>query len=90
MARVRFTTLLKRFYPELHNTEAQGNNVAEVLAFLDEQHPGLKDYLVDERGKLREHVNIFIGEDHILDTQTLQDKVQAQDEIFIAQAVSGG
>lgn len=90
MARVRFTTLLKRFYPELHNTEVQGKNVAEILEFLDHKHPGLKDYLVDERGHLREHVNIFIGEEKILDTQSLQDQVHSKDEVFIAQAVSGG
>lgn len=91
MAKVKFTNLLRRFYPDLEeHIEVKGNKIVEVLDTLNEQHPGLKDYLVDERGKLRQHVNIFIGEELIRDKETLQDEVKEQDEIFILQAISGG
>ena len=91
MAKVKFTNLLRRFYPDLKDhIEVQGQKVAEVVESLNQQHPGLKDYLVDEQGKLRQHVNIFIGEELIRDKETLQDEVKDSDEIFILQAISGG
>ncbi len=91
MAKVKFTNLLRRFYPNLKDhVEVQGQSVVAVVEALNQQHPGLKDYLVDERGKLRQHVNIFIGEELIKDKETLQDEVKDTDEIFILQAISGG
>lgn len=91
MAKVKFTNLLRRFYPNLaDHLEVEGNNVAEVLDTLNKEYPGLKDYLVDERGKLRQHVNIFIGEELIKDKETLLDALRPEDEIFILQAISGG
>ncbi|HVU11668.1 MAG TPA: MoaD/ThiS family protein [Phototrophicaceae bacterium] len=91
MAQVRFTSHLKRFFPDLKTYEAvEGRTVAEVVAGLEARHPGLASYLVDERGALRQHVNIFIGDTLISDKQTLQDPVSGTTTLFIIQALSGG
>ena len=90
MATVKFTSALKRFYPNLNTLDIPGATIAEILNALETPYPGLKDYLVDETGKLRQHVNIFIGKELIEDTIQLQDTVQANDEIYILQALSGG
>jgi sulfur carrier protein ThiS len=91
MARVRFTRHLVRFFPDLgEHVEVPGQTVAEVVAALDERHPGLAAYIVDERGGLRRHVNIFLGQDLIHDRQRLQDRVRDEDQIYIFQALSGG
>ena len=90
MAQVKFTSALKRFYPGLDTLEVEGNTVAEIVAGVEQEHPGLSDYLLDEQGKLRKHVNIFIGNQLIRDKERLQDAVSAQDEVFIMQALSGG
>ncbi len=91
MAQVKFTRHLIRFFPNLPNpTAVSGSTVAELIATLDQQYPGLAAYIVDERGVLRKHVNIFLRGDLIQDRQTLQDKVAADDEVYIFQALSGG
>lgn len=90
MPSVSFTSALKRFYPDLGNMEVSGSTVAELLEEIEHRHPGLKDYLVDERGRLRNHVNIYIGQGLIEDRETLQDRVSNQDKILIFQALSGG
>ena len=90
MASVRFTSALRRFYPDLSPQDIEGDTVAVVLDKLDQSYPGLKTYLVDERGRLRKHVNIYIGEDLIRDRERLGDAVRAGDEILIFQALSGG
>lgn len=91
MPRVKFTRHLVRFFPDLgDNVKVEGKTVADVVAGLDKQYPGLADYIVDERGALRRHVNIFLGQDLIHDRETLQDPVGESDQIFIFQALSGG
>jgi hypothetical protein len=91
MAQVRFTSHLKRFFPDLTNGEiVEGSTVAEVVGALELRHPGLGGYLIDERGRLRKHVNIFIGDTRINDNETLQDPVTPDTVLFIMQALSGG
>ncbi|MDA0196010.1 MAG: MoaD/ThiS family protein [Bacteroidetes bacterium] len=90
MAIVKFTANLKRFYPELEPITAQGETVAEVLREIENHHKGIKDYIVDEADELREHVNIFIGNELIKDREKLGDAVKPDDEIYIMQALSGG
>lgn len=90
MPKVRFTPNLKRFYPTLQPMVVEGDTIAEVLTYVEDLHPGLCAYLVDEQGRLREHVNIFIGDTLIHDKSRLSDPVGPQDEVYILQALSGG
>ncbi len=90
MPRVSFTSALKRFYPSLESQAVEAQTVAEMLNKLEKQYPGLKDYLVDELGRLRKHVNIYIGEQLVSDREGLGDQVGEEDEVLIFQALSGG
>ncbi len=87
---VKFTKNLQRFFPTLTETEVSGATVAEVVTALDKCYPGLADYIVDERGKLRQHVNIFVGDSMIDDRETLSDMVAGDSKIHVFQALSGG
>ena len=64
MAHVTFTRHLRRFFPALEDGEVPGATVRELVGELDRRHRGLASYLVDERGRLRRHVNVFIGDEH--------------------------
>jgi molybdopterin converting factor small subunit len=91
MARVKFTRHLVRFFPTLgDNVNVTGQTVADIVAALDEQYPGLAAYIVDDRGTLRRHVNIFVGKELIRDREQLQDAVGENDQVYIFQALSGG
>ena len=90
MAVVKFTPNLKRFFPDLCEVEVEGATVADVVAAVDARWEGLADYIIDERGALRKHVNIFIGEDLINDKQGLSDVVGQKTRVYIMQALSGG
>lgn len=90
MAVVKFTPNLKRFFPDLAEIEVEGANIAEVLAAVDARWEGLADYIIDERGAVRKHVNIFIGEDLIHDKEGLSDAVSKNSRVYIMQALSGG
>ncbi len=91
MPAVKFTSHLQRFFPDLQqHVQINGATVAEIVAGLNQRYPGLADYIVDERGTLRKHVNIFINDELIHDRHHLSDSVQEGQHIFIFQALSGG
>jgi sulfur-carrier protein len=90
MAKVRFTPNLKRFFPTLAPLQLEAETVADLLIQVENHHPGIAAYLIDDQGSLREHVNIFVGDELIKDKQRLTDPLQADDEVYILQALSGG
>jgi len=90
MPLVQFTRHLTRFFPGLGPVRVPAGTAAEIVRELDRLHPGLADYLVDDRGALRRHVNLFIGETLVQDRRALSDPVAEDDEVFIMQALSGG
>jgi sulfur carrier protein ThiS len=90
MAHVSFTRHLQRFFPDLTEGEVPGATVREVLDELERRHPGLASYVVDDAGRLRRHVNIFVGDEPVRDRERLGDAVSEADRIFVVQALSGG
>ncbi|TRX59410.1 MoaD/ThiS family protein [Fulvivirga sp. M361] len=90
MPNVKFTPNLKRFYPDLDTGQFNGENVAELLDNINQKYSGIKDYIVDEQGELRKHVNIFIGNEMVKDKIKLTDHLSDDDEVYILQALSGG
>ena len=90
MPLVKFTKNLQRFFPDIQTINVDGETVAEVVAALDQRYPGLAGYLLDDQGNLREHVNIFVNEELIQDRQALTDALEANDQVYILQALSGG
>ena len=69
---------------------SSAGTVAEALESLWQQHLGLRDRVVNEQGKLRQHVNIFLNEDNVRRKQLLDTTLPANCEITILPAVSGG
>lgn len=90
MPTVKFTHALNRFFPGLKETPANADTLKEVLKEIDSNYPGIRNYILDEQGSLRRHVNIFIDGKLISDRKALSDSFTAKSEIFIIQALSGG
>jgi hypothetical protein len=92
MARVEVSRHLKRYFPQLEGDalELGGATVREVLDALEARAPGIGFYLCDERGRLRQHVNVFIEDERVLDRTYLADPVGPGSRVFILQALSGG
>ncbi len=92
MVRVELTKHLFQFFPKLEGEEleVEASTVAEVVSAMEAMAPGFAFYVCDERGRLRRHVNIFVGEEPISDRKTLSDRVDDGARVFIMQALSGG
>lgn len=64
--------------------------VAQALDSLWQQHVGLRDRVVNERGQLRPHVNIFLNDENVRHKEMLETPLPETCEITILPAVSGG
>jgi sulfur-carrier protein len=90
MAHVTFTRHLGRFFPTLAAGDVPGATVRAVVDELERRHPGFASYVIDEAGRLRRHVNIFIGDEPVRDRERLGDALAPDARLFILQALSGG
>jgi sulfur-carrier protein len=69
------------------DVEANGSTLAEVLADLDRQFPGLRFRIVDEQDQMRPHMRFFVNYEQTFD---LKLTLEPTDSIQIVQALSGG
>jgi len=63
--------------------------VGEVLDSLWQQHRALRERVLNEQGEIRQHVNVFAGEEDVKRLNGLATKLKSH-EIHIFNAVSGG
>lgn len=92
MPSVAMTPHLYRFFPVLENRKiaVPAGSVADVLQAVNVLAPGFTDYVLDDRGALRRHVNLLIDDKVVIDRNTLTDHVPDDATLYIFQALSGG
>ena len=87
---VRIPTPLRRFTGGAEEVSAAGATVAALVEDLERNHPGLKERICDEGGKVRRFVNIFVNGDDIRFLNNLETAIKAGDEVSIVPAIAGG
>lgn len=92
MIPVELTKHLFSFFPQLEGRDivVEASTAREVVDELEKLAPGIAFYLCDERGELRTHVNLFIGDERIVDRRNLRDRVLPGTRVTVMQALSGG
>ncbi|MCL4801083.1 MAG: MoaD/ThiS family protein [Burkholderiales bacterium] len=76
-----------RSYTERGEAEASGATLADVLADLDRQYPGIRFRMIDEQDRIRRHIRIFVNGEQ---AHALAQPLAPTDEIIVMQALSGG
>ncbi len=76
-----------RSYTNKREVEAAGETLADLLADLDRQYPGLRFRMVDEQGEIRRHMRIFVNDEQVFD---MGRPLLPGDAVYIVQALSGG
>ncbi len=92
MVKVELTAHLYAFFPDLRDREiaVEAETVAQVVQAMERLAPGFAFYVCDELGRLRRHVNIFVGDESVCDRRALSDRVSSGARVLIVQALSGG
>ena len=90
MAQFRIPGPLRRLSDGQTTVEVEAVDLATAIEALDARYPGFKDRLLDEKGELRQFVNVYLNDEDVRLGAGLGAKVQAKDEISIVPAVAGG
>jgi molybdopterin converting factor small subunit len=70
--------------------KANGRTLADVIADIDRQHPGFRGRVLDESGKIRTYVNVYIGEDDARTKGGTDAPVPEGSEVMVIPAMAGG
>jgi len=66
--------------------QVAGATVTELLRGLESEHPNVSGWILDERGSIRRHINVFVNGERG-DERTF---VSAGDRVEILPAITGG
>src|ERR1700691_3101638 len=90
MATVIIPTPLRKFTNNTARLQVRPGTIQETVQELTLNFPDLKKHLLDETGKIRSYVNIFIGNDDIRNLQQEHTAVQEGAVVSIVPAIAGG
>lgn len=83
-------TPLRKFTGQQSRVSVDGTTIAESIGELTLNFPDLKKNLLDEQGRIRSFVNIFVGDDDIRDLQQENTALHADSVVSIVPAIAGG
>ena len=86
MAVVRLRAPLSELAGGKRELELDGATVVDVLRALEQEHPGVKGWILDEQGNIREHINVFVNKENGREETALGPA----DRVHILPAISGG
>lgn len=89
MGQISFTANLRR-HVACPPAAIRGGTVRSILDDVFTANPQLRGYVLDEHGRLRRHVVVYVGENPVVDRVGLSDRVAPEDDVYVFQALSGG
>ncbi|WP_042412918.1 MoaD/ThiS family protein [Streptacidiphilus anmyonensis] len=87
---VRIPTILRTYTGGSAEVSAEGATLAEVIKDLESNHAGISARLLDDNGKLRRFVNIYVNEDDVRFAEGLETATPDGAGVSIIPAVAGG
>ncbi|MEU5189366.1 MoaD/ThiS family protein [Streptomyces klenkii] len=87
---VRIPTILRTYTGGKAEVSAEGATLSEVIQSLEADHTGIAARVLDESGKLRRFVNVYVNDDDVRFEQGLQTPTPAGSAVSVIPAVAGG
>jgi molybdopterin converting factor small subunit len=86
MATVKLRAPLKDLVGGNREVTIDGSSVGEVLQELARQHPKIEGWVLDEHGRVRRHVNVFVDGERVREDAT----VASDATVHVLPSISGG
>jgi molybdopterin synthase sulfur carrier subunit len=87
---VRIPTILRSYTAGAAEVSTPEGTLREVISGLDAAYPGLGGRLLDDGGKLRRFINVYVGEEDVRFASGLDTPVPAGAQVSVIPAVAGG
>ncbi len=87
---VKIPTILRTYTDGAKSVEGKGDTLAGLIDDLDGNHAGLKGRLITDEGALHRFVNIYVNDEDVRFTGSLDTELKDGDSVTILPAVAGG
>jgi MoaD family protein len=87
---VKIPTILRTYTDGAKSVDAKGDTLAALIDDLDGSHPGLKGRLITDDGGLHRFVNIYVNDEDVRFTGSLETELKDGDVVTVLPAVAGG
>lgn len=87
---VKVPTILRTYTDGSAEVTVTGDTLADAIADLDTQFPGIGARVLDDDGKLRRFVNVYVNDDDVRFLEDLATPTPAGTSVSIIPAVAGG
>jgi molybdopterin synthase sulfur carrier subunit len=87
---VKIPTILRNYTSGAKSVEGKGDTLSALFDDLDSAHPGLKGRLVTDDGGLHRFVNVYVNDEDVRFTGSLDTVLKDGDSVTILPAVAGG
>lgn len=87
---VRIPTPLRKLTNNEELVEVNGSTVGEIITELQTRYPGFQERLLDENGRIRRFVNIYVNEEDVRFLDNQNTTLKEGDEVSIIPAIAGG
>ncbi|MEU8514119.1 ubiquitin-like small modifier protein 1 [Kitasatospora sp. NPDC048722] len=89
-ATVRIPTILRTYTGGSAEVTADGGTLGDVIADLEKNHAGISARILDDTGKLRRFVNVYVNDDDVRFADGLATEIKDGASVSIIPAVAGG
>ena len=86
MATVKLRAPLKDLAGGNREVAIEGASVGEVLRELERQHPKIEGWVLDEHGRVRRHVNVFVDGERVREDAPVAPSAT----LHVLPSISGG
>ncbi len=87
---VRVPTILRTYTGGESEVKAEGDTLAAVLDDLETNYAGIRARILDDQGKLRRFVNVYVGNDDVRFLDDLATATPDGVQVSVIPAVAGG
>ena len=87
---IRFPAAMKYYVNNQAEFFVPAETVKELVDQVIEQYPSIKFHLVDSKGKLRKHFNVFVNGTHIRDLHGMDTRLNQEDKVILMASAAGG
>jgi molybdopterin synthase sulfur carrier subunit len=81
---------LRRFTDGQAKVTAAGGTIGDLIENLEAAHPGIKERICEDDGRIRRFVNVFVNGTNIRGGDGAETALKAGDEVGIVPAMAGG
>jgi molybdopterin converting factor small subunit len=90
MATINIPTPLRKYTNQNRRFETEKKNLSDAIQQFIEEYPDVKDNLLDENGKIRSYIKLYIGDEEVNPAENGSIELSEDTEVSIVPAIAGG